>query len=282
MFTLIAENERKEKITLTGNPAYVITEISGLDPSDAAINTVKTATADGTIFNSSTVNQKNIVITLAINSPAEDNRINLYKYFKSKRKVRLYYKNGHRDTYIDGYVEKIEVPFFEQKQTAQISIICPKPYFLSVGNTITDFSSIEDMFTFPFSISNIGIEFSKLKLGEQKSIINEGDVMSGIIIELRSSAKVINPGIYNVDTNEFFILDFEMAAGDKITINTNVNEKGVYILRDGVESSLIGKLRKNSSWFQLSPGDNVFTYDAEDLTENLECTFTMTNKFEGV
>lgn len=282
MYTLIVENERGETLELTHNGAYSIQDIDGLDFPDATINTSKTATVDGTTFNSAYVNERTIIVTMAINGPAETNRINLYKYFKSKRKVRLYYKNGVRDVFIDGYVQKIEIGFFEQKQTAQITIICPKTYFNGLEESVTEFSSVESLFEFPFAIEEEGIEFSRLKLGEQKSVINNGDVDTGVLINLSAIGSVINPKIYNVDTRESFILDVQMSEGDTITINTRQKEKGVTMTSKGVTINIIGKMRKGSSWFQLASGDNLFTYDADEFLENLSCTFTIIEQFGGV
>jgi predicted phage tail component-like protein len=152
MYTLIAQNKYGQQMKLTHNDAYVIESIEGLDPPDAVINTTRNANADGSVFNSSYVDNRQIVITLAINGPAEDNRIQLYKYFKNKYPVRLYYQNDTRNVYINGYCKSIQIEFFKQKQIAQITIICPEPFFNGTVETITDFSSIQPMFEFPFSV----------------------------------------------------------------------------------------------------------------------------------
>ena len=116
MYTLIAQNKYGQQIELTHNEAYVIESIEGIDPPEAVINTTRNANADGSVFNSSYVDNRQIIITLAINGPAEVNRINLYKYFKTKYPVRLYYQNKTRDVYIDGYVKSIQIKFFNKKQ----------------------------------------------------------------------------------------------------------------------------------------------------------------------
>ena len=152
MFTLIAENKYGQQLELTNNDAYVITEIDGLDPPDATINTSKNANADGSVFNSSYINDRQIIITMAINYPAEENRINLYKYFKTKMPITLYYENDTRDVYIDGYVQNMQIGFFDKKQIAQITIQCPKPLFNDVNDDTSQLSEVSDLFEFPFSI----------------------------------------------------------------------------------------------------------------------------------
>lgn len=282
MYTLIAENKYGEQLELTNNPRYTISEVDGLYPPDAIINTTKTANMDGSVFNSSYVNDRTITITLAINSPAEENRLLLYRYFKTKYPLRLYYKNDVRDVYIDGYVAKMTVAYFEKKQTAQIEITCPMSLFSAKEENITDFSSIENLFVFPFAIEVGGIPFSEVKSLEQKSIINSGDVETGVVIKLYALGTVLNPKIYNVDTSEHMIIEEEMQDGDEITINTRIKEKSIKLLRDGMESNIVGKLQQGSTWFKLTPGDNVFTYEADEFAENLQCTFTINGQFEGV
>lgn len=282
MYTLIAENKYGEQLEITNNPRYDITDIDGLYPPEGVINTTRVANTDGSVFNSSRVNDRTITITMAINGPAEANRLLLYRYFKTKYPVRLYYKNGVRDVYIDGYVSKFSVEYFDKKQTAQIEISCPMALFRAVKESVTEFSNTENMFVFPFTIEAAGIPFSEITLGEQKTIINGGDVETGVVIKLNALSRVLNPKLYNVDTADHMFLNVEMEPGDEITINTRKKEKSIILLRDGVQSNIVGKLDAGSTWFNLVPGDNVFTYEADEFPENLQCIFIINNQFEGV
>lgn len=282
MYTLIAENKYGEQLEITNNPRYVITDIDGLYPPEGVINTTQVANMDGSVFNSSHINDRVITITMAINGPAEANRLLLYRYFKTKYPVRFYYKNGVRDVYIDGYVSKFSVEYFEKKQTAQIEISCPMTLFRAVKESVTEFANIENMFVFPFAIEVAGIPFSEITLGEQKTIINGGDVETGVIIKLNALGTVLNPKIYNVDTSDRMTLSVEMQAGDEITINTRKKEKSITLLRNGVQTNIVGKLDAGSTWFNLIPGDNIFTYEADEFPEHLQCIFIINNQFEGV
>lgn len=282
MYTLIAENKYGEQLEITNNPRYVITDIDGLYPPEGVINTTQVANMDGSVFNSSRINDRVITITMAINGPAEANRLLLYRYFKTKYPVRLYYKNGVRDVYIDGYVSKFSVEYFEKKQTAQIEISCPMTLFRAVKESVTEFTNIENMFVFPFAIEAVGRPFSEVALGEQKTIINGGDVETGVVIHLNALGTVLNPKIYNADTGDRMTLSIEMRAGDEITINTRKKEKSITLLRDGVQTNIVGKLDAGSTWFNLIPGDNIFTYETDEFPEHLQCIFIINNQFEGV
>lgn len=282
MYTLIAENKYGEQLEITNNPRYGITDIDGLYPPEGVINTTQVANMDGSVFNSSRVNGRTITITMAINGPAETNRLLLYRYFKTKYPVRLYYKNGVRDVYIDGYVSKFSVEYFDKKQTAQIEVSCPMALFRAVKESVTEFSNTENMFTFPFAIESTGNPFSEIALGEQKTIINGGDVETGVIIKLNAFSRVLNPKLYNTDTSDHMFLNIEMEQGDEIIINTRKKEKSITLLRNGVRSNIVGKLDAGATWFNLVPGDNVFTYEADEFPENLQCIFIINDQFEGV
>lgn len=283
MYTLIAQNQYGEQMELTHNPAYSIIEIDGLDPPDAAINTARNAGYDGSVFNSAYMKNRTITITMAINSPAEANRIALYRYFKSKIPVRLYYRNGQRNVYIDGYVQSMPVSFFARKQTVQIVILCPRPHFNGVTVQEQGFYTVESLFEFEFSIEEDDpIAFSEIILGVEKSIVNAGDLETGVLIQIEAAGVVDTPKIYDVDTSEYMIFDLQMAEGDLITINTRQGEKSVKMLHNGVTTNIIGQMRQGSSWFTLKPGDNLFTVAADDQGENMVVTFNVIDQYEGV
>ena len=282
MFNLIVEDKNKNQLYLTGNPAYAITNIDGFDPPEATINTSKNAGADGSLFNSAYANERQITITMVINAPVEQNRINLYKWFKTKFPVKLTYETESRNVYIEGYVQSIQIGYFEKKQTAQIVVLCPKPYLN--GSEINEqiFSNIDPLFEFPFSIPAEGVPFSEVLLYVEKSILNFGDIVTGVLIKINALGIIENPKIYNVETREHMILNTNLLRGDVVEINTRFGEKSITLIRDGVESSIVGSLEDGSTWFQLEVGDNVFTLNADSGVENMFVSFTVIDQYEGV
>lgn len=281
MYTLIVQNKYGDQLELTHNPAYTVYNIEGLDPPDAQINTTHNAGYDGSVFNSAYEKDRTITITMTIESPAEANRIALYRYLKTKFPVRLFYKNGTRDVYIDGFVQSMQIGFFQRKQVIQITIFCPKPNFSGAVSVVQEFYSVEALFEFPFEIEE-PIPFSEIVTGMEKSIINAGDLETGVTITIDAVGTVENPKIYNVDDNTFMILSFNMQDGDTITIDTRQGEKSITLRRGGSDINLIGHMQRNSTWFQLQPGDNVFTTAADTGAENMMVTFTVVDQYQGV
>ena len=282
MYSLKVENDRGNTLELTNNPNYIVYKIEGLNPPQATINSSVNTTTDGSSINSVRLENRNIVIYTTIEGDVEANRINLYKYFPVKKTVKLYFSNNSRKIYIEGTVELIECDLFSNKQVAQISLICPKPYFKDVENLVTIFSDVSAMFEFPFSISKTGVEISTIGTNQRRSIINTGDVETGVIIKLFATGTVVNPVIYDVLKRTYLKLNFTMLASDTVVINTNVGEKSIELIRDGVTYNAMGYMAQDSAWFILEAGDNVFTYDADSGNSNLQLTFTTAILYSGV
>lgn len=282
MYTLKVENDRGNTLELTNNRNYTVYKIDGLTPPQANINSSVNTTTDGSSINSVRLERRNIVIYMTIEGDVEANRINLYKYFPVKKKVKLYFSNNSRDVYIEGSVELIECDPFANKQVAQISIICPKPYFKDVDYLITTFGDVSSLFQFPFSVSKYGVEISAITTNQRKSIVNIGDIETGAIIKLFATGTVVNPVIYDVLKKTHLKLNFTMLASDTLVINTNVGEKSIELIRDGVTHNALGYMAQDSAWFFLESGDNLFTYDADSGNSNLQITFTTAVLYSGV
>ena len=284
MFELKVENMIGDVITLTQRESeYQVIGIDGLNPPSAIINSSAVVGRDGSKFQSSKLAERNLVITLKINGDVERNRLNLYRYFKSKRRHKIFYKNRSRDVFIEGYVEAIENNLFTSDQTMQISIICHDPYFKSVREIYSDISTVLARFTFPFAIEN-PIPFSTLERNRIVNIVNDGESNTGLIISITVSGNVSNPKIHNNNTREFFGIDIDLIEGDLVTINTHRGEKSVILTRNGVEHNIIANVSRDSTWLALEMGDNQFTYTSDtNLGEDLmQIMFKHRTIYEGV
>ncbi len=282
MYGLKVENDKGNTLELTNNPNYTVFKIEGLTPPQATINSSVNTTTDGSKINSARVENRNIVIYTTIEGDVEANRINLYKYFPVKKTIKLYFNNGSRNIYISGAVELIECDLFSNKQVAQISIICPQPYFKAVNDLVSIFSDVSPLFSFPFSIAKSGVEFSAITTNVRKVIVNTGDVETGVIIKLFATGTVVKPIIYDVLKRTHVKLNFTMLPSDTIVINTNMGEKSIELIRGGISYNALGYMLPDSSWFVLEAGDNVFTYDAESGNSGLQLTFSTPILYSGV
>lgn len=284
------------------NPAesgLIIKKIEGLGPPTASINATETATFDGGLFNSARASTRNIVLTLGFlpNPTIEDTRRLTYKYFPIKRKLSFIVITDNRIAEIYGYVESNEPDIFSEEETATISIICPDPYFYSLegdGKNTTVFSGIEPVFEFPFSNESLTeslIEVGSVMSLSERLIVYTGESEVGLLMTIHAIGKVGSITIYSILTDESITIDNAkiesitgsgIKKGDDIYISTIKGEKYIELVRDGVTTNIINAMDKNSSWFQLSKGDNIFAYTTDMGADNLQ--FKIENKiiYEGV
>ena len=281
MFTLIAENQYGEQLELTNNPAYIVTSIDGLNPPDAVINTVRRAGHDGSVFNSATVNNRQIIIDIAVNGPACGNRNELFRFFRTARRTRLIYHNDYHDVYIDGWCKNAPVEYFGQKQIFQATLICPDPFWHGMTEVEGTTNGIESLFEFPFSIED-SISFGEIDSTGAAYIWNPGTVESGLIIEINASGSATNPSIYHVNTDSFFKVTTSMINGDRLVINTRIDEKSVTLYTEGSPMNLIGVRASGSTWLTADPGMNQFILRADSGVANLEANIRFVTNIEGV
>jgi hypothetical protein len=278
---------------------FLIKSISGLGPSKANINTTEVSTNDGSLFNSARLNQRNIVFDFifveSINRESiEDIRQKSYKYFPIKKNVDLLIETDNRIVKTTGYVESNEPNIFSSQEGAQISIICPDPYFYSTEKTVTIFSGIEPLFEFPFennSLTDNLLEFGGIIVNQEKTVFYKGDSEVGIVIYIHAIGEATNLTIYNALTREVLKIDTDrlealtgsiIKAGDDIIISTIKGEKFIRLIRDGEYINILNCLGRNSDWFRLVKGDNVFAFTAETGDTNLQFRIENLIVYEGV
>lgn len=286
MYKLRFVNEYGKSYTLTQNDKLIVTLLDGFYSSNASINTNKIGVQPGERLASRSVNKRNIGIYFNILKDVIKTRKELYNIFIAGAKVTCYYENDENNVSIEGIIEDLTINPHEQSTTGQIIMVCPYPYFKNIDIIVDDISSIVSNFTFPFAIEEKGIPFSYYETFNQKVIINNGNIETGMKIELSAfGGNVVNPKIYNRLTTKFIGLGteenpFMMLSGDVITIDTE--EKKVSLYRNGENINIFNYLVKDSNWLTLFPGDNVFTYETQSGDEYLLISFIHQDQYEGV
>ena len=306
IYSIVVTNYLGDRIKLElGKPdvsGFLIKSITGLGPAKANVNTTEVSTNDGSLFNSARLSQRNIVLDMVfINTvygeSIEDLRQKSYKYFPLKKSVELTIETDNRYVKTTGYVESNEPNIFSSQEGTQISIICPDPYFYSAGedgNNVTNFYSIDPMFEFPFSNESLDeplLVFGEIQINAEGVITYHGDSEIGVMIYIHAIGPATNINIYNTETREVMRINTEkissltgkgIVASDDIVINTAKGEKSITLIREGVSYNILNCLDKNTDWFTLAKGDNIFAFTADSGVTNLQ--FRVENKviYEGV
>lgn len=282
MFDLSVENEYGESLALTNNPAYIIKAIDGLNPPEAIINTTLRAGHDGTLFNSAYLDNRLLTITIAINGPAERNRNALYSFFQSGHKSRIYYKNGMRDVYIDGYGQSMPIGFFDEKEIFQVSLLCPDPYFHDIEDSYATNDQVTPQLEFQAEFPSSGMAFSTIELGAGIEIINRGNTDVGILVTFTANASFTNPVLTNDTSGEYFGVNTTLSTGDQLVFNSNIDGRAVYQVSSGSRTSKVGAIKSGSTWLMCKPGRNSFTISGTGDVRDLHCSIFLQNKYQGV
>lgn len=295
---LIITNKLKESIRLDlRNPwstGLAVRGVTGLAPVKADINMTNLATTDGSRYNSSRANNRNVVIYFSFVGDIDAARKKTYKYFPLKEKVKVSVETDEDVYFVEGYVESNEGVIFSDKTGTQVSIVCQDSYLKSEAVYSTVVSGIQNEFTFPFSNESISedlIEFGVVRSNNGVNTVYDGDKACGLYISIKASGTVENLMFYNASTREFMKIDTAklteltgsaIIAGDVIEINTNKGEKEMLLFRDGEYTNIINTLDRESTWLELQKGDNVFAYTADTGMNVVAITVRYRKLYEGV
>lgn len=303
IYTIIATNAKGDSVELDlANPwagGIAVTGASGLGPAEGTINTVNFATSDGALFNSSRIKSRDIELNLKfLGSDIEAVRHKLLRYFRVKHPITLDFITDYRHTYITGHVEKNEIDIFSNSEGADLTIVCPNPFFKlrdpAKGKNSVRFTTSTPSFEFEFQDPNSDsptLIFGEMTSTGETVVVYEGDADASTIVDIQflgpaSGVKLYNTTTQtriNIDTNEISrLLGSTIRAGDRLSISSGVGDKYVKAYRDGKVYNALSALDKDSDWIFLTPGDNLITVRADTGIDNVSAIISFENLYESI
>lgn len=220
--------------------------ILGVEPVAATINTAVSAGIDGTRFNSARLNERNIVITLVLKGDIPAGRQLLETQFSPKSLVTMRYTTDNRDVAIDGYVETFECDLHSVPETAQLSIICPDPYFhKATASEIT-----------------LGRDSPGNSLGFTSTI------ETGLEIEATFNGAASSITITNYYPNQKIKVTHAFQSGDKLYINTTRGKKCVLLTQNNVTTNIFPSVDPDSVFITAYSGATTYYYTDTGVLTN--------------
>lgn len=282
MFDLLLENEHAKIVDINGGINYLVTHISGLNPPSASLFTSKSPNRKGSKVNGSTLDERNVIITIKILGNVEVNRNALYEWVDTGQYIKIRYRNGVKNVYCEGYVVDCPVDLFTKNEVFAVAIRCPDVYLKDLSEISVDITALLKQFTFPFAIGAAGVPFSTVKENNETSIFN-GGTQTGVKIRVVCNDDVKNLMIYDANAvSRQFLIHTTLKKNSVVVIDTDANPKTCKEYRiDGTVVNLM-KFVKNPTWFELKKGQNKFGYIADSGVENVELSISFTNKYLGV
>jgi hypothetical protein len=230
----------------------LVEEIEGLDPVKATIVSSSFATVDGSQYQSSRRESRNIKIKLGLEpDPAVDTvrslRKSVYDFFMPKAPVDLrFFMEDGLTVNISGRVETCDATMFTEEPSVDISIINFDPDFQNLtptslsGNTTS--TETETLIAYP------------------------GTVETGVLFTLNVNRSISEFTIYHRSpSGTIRSMDFSapLVTGDVLKISSVTGDKGATLTRTSVTSPIMYGVSPQSSWLELSAGDNHIRVYAE-------------------
>ena len=288
-----------EGVDVYDNNGLLITEIDGLGPTGAEIVFTKLVGANGAIYNSGRLNQRNIVIHALFTwaKTTEEARLSSYKMFPIGKKLRFDVQTENRKAYTYGYVEKNEPNIFESQTSMMISVMCESAYFYD-EDEFTETMINHTVPLFEFIYENEGhepvTEMGDYSANNMSYFYNGSDGEIGFTMFLEASAVVTNPVITFTDTNQVLSFNttdiynachntFGGRMGDQLVFISEPGNKSFWFRRDGDADVNITKvLPKGTPWPKLQPGYNHFLYSADSGADDYIVYFRFNEQYDGV
>lgn len=259
---------------LASNAYFDLINIDGQTQAVTSISSAVIGGVDGDTVNNVQAHPRTLILDLRIKSGVDVERAKRYilQTVKVKQKASLVWTQNERTVTISGIVESIDMPRWYDGVTMQISMHCEQPFWEDIDFVVQEISEAidrhyftsyqNDMLYFPAA----GIPLGEIDTTRTKRFANDGDVSVGIEITINALDTVTNPIIY-AENGDFFGIGYGtgakklvMESGDVAKITTHKGNKAVSL--NGI--NLFDKIKPNSTWLQLAPGENLFSVQSDD------------------
>lgn len=153
-----------------------------------------------------------------------------------------------------------------------IDVDCFSPMFRLNKGKQTELAKVQPKFRFPWVLKETGNIIGVVSNQKIINVINDGDCDIGGIVKLEAiGGTVKNPTIFNVDTQEQFMIRLTLDDGDYLLINTKIGEENVihhdanyFGTGQSKDANVIGDVLEGSSFLQFKQGSNLYGYSVEE------------------
>ena len=180
------------------------------------------------------------------------------------------------------YSIKYATPYEENNEVLCQFLIqgtCADPMFSTRNDILTQIALVLPKFHFPLIIpKDKGIILGLRQPNLLATIVNDGDIDTGMVIEFSCNTTVVNPSLLHVGTQEFIKINKTITPGETITVSTVSGNKYVKGYHDGQTENYFRYWDWDSTWLQMYRGVNVLKYDADSGVEGLAVSVSFTPK----
>lgn len=275
-------NKHGESITLGNARPYYLQMLSGVGEVACSIESQKSPNTDGSKYFKTIIDNREISIEgmIAANTGDEviEYRRRLQRVVNPKLgECKIQYKHGELIREIDGVAETTPIfPGGKGKkghlyQTYLLRFVCHKPFWLD-----TFFESKEMSYLMGGIQFNLHLPTTFAYRGFRRRCVNEGDVNTPVEIIFKGPA--VNPTVSNLTTNEWIKVNRALSENDVLSISTAFGEKSVRINGENA----FHYIDLNSTFWQLTPGENVLSYESNNDSTKTRVKVKWKNRYIGL
>lgn len=271
MATFEYVSARGDVLSLNDEKNFKLVNINAQTQAVASIASSILGGSDGDTVNNVQAQPRTLIFDLRIINEVERTKRKILDIIKLKKKGKIVWEQDSKKIEIEGIVEAIDMPRWNNAVIMQITMHCSQPFWQDIDFVVSEISSAIGLHYFTTDGNMLAFPSGGIALGEYdatrtREFHNTGDVAVGMEIEIIAFDTVTNPIIYN-EAGDFFGCghgtgnkQVVMQAGDVIKITTGKDEKAVTL--NG--TSLLSKIKPHSTWLQLEAGDNQFSISSDD------------------
>ncbi|AUN23159.1 phage tail protein [Clostridium botulinum] len=281
-------NSNGKELILSSSKPFIFRSIGNTGNNSANIYSSTGAGQDGISIDAITLKERLLPIVGGIFGESKEDlhrkRAFLSSFFNPRDKFSITYKDDAKTRKIFGIVQDITFNgVVGVTQEFLVQVLCPNPYWIELEEYKTTIALWQGDFEFPLEIPPEGIEMGHRVSNLICNIANKGDVLTGMKIQFKALATVVNPSLFNINTREFIKINRSLNAGDVLEVTTEINNKRIELIKsNGTKENVFYWLDLESDFLQLDKGDNLFRYDAEKGIDNLEVVIYHTPLYLGV
>lgn len=225
--------------------------VDGLGPVKANISSSPYGVVSGEAITGTSVGKRNVVLSLGLNPDWETQTIDelrklLYKYFMPEADVTLRFTTTHLPLcQIDGVVESLEPNIFAKDPEIQVSVICPRPDFTALDQTVLTGVVTDD------DTDLVEIDY----VGSAKTGLH-------ILVESSPARGAYTGEVRLVFNSGSFVLE-DLSIDDLHSLELNSVPGFKYIREPEGSVNLLGRVQNGYTWPVLQAGINQFAVVAD-------------------
>lgn len=228
-----------------GDQGYFIDEIDGLDPVKATIVTTSSANVDGTQYQASRREGRDLVFKMAVDTSQSAGSVSqlrrkLMGFAMPKSEVTLrFYADDFPVVEIVGIVETFDWPLFVAEPEVTLTIQCGRPDF--------------------YELTSVVLSGTTTPTPSDWAVDYDGSTETGFLFRMPINRALSEFTIYHRSASNIqssFEFAESLVAGDVVEISTITGAKGVWLTRNGTRSSILFAKSPYSNWINLFTGTN--------------------------